>query len=202
MRSMSLSISSSSVPSAAISSIFCCMSSSKKSPIFEHAAQRLAQIVEGVIQILKVSSRDRGSRSRADSRRAPGAGLEIDLGGQIAGVFGVVNALHGSSVEGILRSLQDGDLRSVTSLSSRPTVRSAVQAVAACQRFPFFVLDFQTRARSGLRCGCFFCAAKPRSSLRLSLRCATRPSSRNSAAATTLGAASELLDAQRARASR
>ena len=64
---------------------------------FEKLAQGFAQIVEGVVHVLKAQI----GIAEAGVEQVVGQSLEqvfdVHLGGQVAGEFGVANALHGSS---------------------------------------------------------------------------------------------------------
>ena len=94
MRSMSLSISSSSLPCAASCSQLLAQRFVEVVAVLKRAPQRLAQVVEGVVEILKA----RVGIVEAGVEEVIGERLqqvfEIDLGGQVAGIFGVANAFH------------------------------------------------------------------------------------------------------------
>ncbi len=94
MRSMSLSISSSSFAVCGQLVEFLAASFVEEVARFEHAAQGFAQIVHVVIELLKA----RIGIVEAGVEQVVGQRLqqvfEIDLGGQVAAIFGVANALH------------------------------------------------------------------------------------------------------------
>jgi hypothetical protein len=65
--------------------------------VFKHPPQRLAQIVEGVIEVLKARERIVEAGVEQIVRERLQQVFKIDLRGQIAVELGLADALHGES---------------------------------------------------------------------------------------------------------